>query len=294
MVATISNIATKKKEREQQQPEKKTNNIGKFFSLLFTHLFTLVIVIFFGSNFAYAVNNYASEKYFKTNIHKEPYTQTDSKQNVSWFYRKSNDTGIIDNIRNWSSDTLIYSWSTLRNLIKETFSEINMSRNNLKQTFTTKNKLTSIFHYILDAVLIFLGIWGILLGAFVIFIIGLILPIIGGISSVSHNNKYGCFGFLTYILLSIAAFFTSLNIFTPVLGPLQSLYFIWKVAITPIFNSQPGYYKGILQKYKHIIFVLFVASLLSSAWASLNTLTATGITIGAVISAISWIYSTYG
>ena len=218
-----------------------------------------------------------------------------------------------------------------------------MSRNNLKQTFTQKTKITSIFHYILDAGLIFLGIWGILLGAFVFFIIGLILPIIGGINSVSkicgskkkygggfrwydiflpwtwiiyglkfilsvegdilsdlttsvshNNNKPDCGGFITSILLSIAAFFTSLNIFTPVLGPLQSLYFIWKVAITPIFNSQPGYYKGILQKYKHIIFVLFLASLLSSAWASLNTLTATGITIGAVISAISWIYSTYG
>jgi len=326
MVATL---ASKKKEKdENKQSTNKTNNFGKFFLTLFYHLLSICIVIFFGSNFKFAIDNYglSSNSYsstpsvngkspingrlpFKdplpTNIEKEPYKQTGNKK-PSLFYRKSTGNGIFDDIRNWSSKTLIYSWSTSRSFIKSVL-------DSLKPDATDKSFVAKIYEF----GLIFLGFWGIMIGAFLLFIIGSLLPIIGGINSVagtcSNDNsgwvtslmakfskkpkkfcREGWIGLFISIFLKIVAFFTSLYVFTPVVGSLQSLYFIWKIAFTPIFNSPGGYYKGILQKYKHFIFVLFLVSILSSAWASLNNLTATGITIGAVLSAMKWLYSTYG
>ncbi len=351
MVATI---ATKKKERGQnKQPVKKENNIGKFFSTLLTHILAIIAIVFFGSNFSFAVDNYTTEEFLKTNRDKPPYKQSNNdNEKISWFYRKepvtNNDDGtsnVFKSMRNWMSDVLIYSWTTSRSYIQETFSEIDMVRNSLKKRLANETKISRSLRYIIDASLVFLGHFGIVIGAFLFFIIGLILPIIGGIKSVvgtctSKHKKGGgfhwydiflpwmwiiyglkfilrmedgfisdlssrvrktnvnrepeCVGFFTSIFLKIAALFTSINIFTPILGPLQAIYFIWKVAFTPIFNSPGGYYKGIAKKYKHILAVLFLASILSSAWTSLNTMTATGITIGAIITAVGWIYSTYG
>jgi hypothetical protein len=356
MVATI---ATKKKERVQnKQPIKKENNIGKFFLTLLTHIVTIITIVFFGSNFSFAVDKYTTEEYLKTDPQKEPYKKNgsntihSSKKGVSWFYRKeetnSQDNDFINmlkSIRNWMSDVLIYSWSKSRHFIQETFSEIDMVRNSLKKRLANETKISRSLRYIIDASLVFLGHVGIIIGAFLFLIIGLILPIIGGIKSVvgtckskhktgggfhwydiflpwmwiiyglkfilrmeddfisdlssrvnknNVNNKPECVGFLTSIFLKILAFFTSMHVFTPILGPLQALYFIWKVAFTPIFNSPSGYYKGIVKKYKHILAVLFLASIMSSAWTSLNTMTATGITIGVVITAGGWIYSLYG